>query len=150
MRKARTAPGAKPADAATAASHTLRMEAQPDKSEAQLIAELATGGLASNGVAMTLFSPGTLSTLPLTELVLALKDSGKAINANDFANAEQVLNAQALTLNLMFAELARRAALNMGEYLGAAETYMRLALRAQSQCRATFETLAAVKNPPMC
>jgi hypothetical protein len=35
----------------------------------------------------------------------------------------------------------------MGEYIGAAETYMRLALKAQSQCRATIETLALMKNP---
>jgi hypothetical protein len=27
------------------------------------------------------------------------------------------------------------------------ETYLRLALRAQTQCRATLETLAAIKNP---
>ncbi len=37
--------------------------------------------------------------------------------------------------------------LNMGEYVNAAEIYMRLALKAQSQCRATLETLAAIKNP---
>ena len=38
--------------------------------------------------------------------------------------------------------------LNLGEYIGAAETYLKLALRAQSQCRATLETLATIKNPP--
>jgi len=37
----------------------------------------------------------------------------------------------------------------MGEYVDAADTDMRLALRAQSQCRATLETLAAIKNPPV-
>jgi len=31
--------------------------------------------------------------------------------------------------------------------VNAAEIYMRLALKAQSQCRATLETLAAIKNP---
>ena len=45
--------------------------------------------------------------------------------------------------------MARRAAANMGEYLPATETYLRLALKAQSQCRATLETLAAIKNPPI-
>jgi hypothetical protein len=29
------------------------------------------------------------------------------------------------------------------------ETFLRLALKAQSQCRATLETLAAIKNPPV-
>jgi len=45
--------------------------------------------------------------------------------------------------------MARRASVNAGEYLGAMETYLKLALRAQSQCRATLETLAAIKNPPV-
>jgi len=43
--------------------------------------------------------------------------------------------------------MSRRAALNMGEHMGAMETYMRLALKAQSQCRTTLETLAEIKNP---
>jgi hypothetical protein len=29
------------------------------------------------------------------------------------------------------------------------EAHARLALKAQSQCRATIETLAAIKNPPV-
>jgi hypothetical protein len=35
----------------------------------------------------------------------------------------------------------------MGEYMNATETYLRLALKAQGQCRATLETLAVIKNP---
>ena len=49
--------------------------------------------------------------------------------------------------NSFVGNLARRAALNMGEYMYAAETYLRLALKAQGQCRATLETLAVIKNP---
>jgi hypothetical protein len=62
--------------------------------------------------------------------------------------AEQMLIAQAHTLDAIFGNLARRAALNAGEYMGATDTYLRLALKAQSQCRATLETLAQIKNPP--
>jgi hypothetical protein len=36
----------------------------------------------------------------------------------------------------------------MGEYPEAAERYMRLGFKAQSQCRATLESLARIKNPP--
>ena len=64
-------------------------------------------------------------------------------------HAETTLTAQAATLDAIFNEMARRAALNMGEYLDATERYMRLALKAQGQCRATLETLAAIKNPPV-
>jgi hypothetical protein len=58
-----------------------------------------------------------------------------------------MLTAQAHTLDAIFGNCARRAAANMGEYMHAAELYLRLALKAQSQCRATLETLAAIKNP---
>ena len=57
-----------------------------------------------------------------------------------------MLVAQAHTLQARFYELARRAGFNLGEYINAGETYMRLALKAQSQCRATLETLATIKN----
>lgn len=60
-----------------------------------------------------------------------------------------MLNSQAIALNAIFAEMARRAALNVGEYIDAAERYMRLALKEQGQSRATVETLATLKNPPV-
>lgn len=65
----------------------------------------------------------------------------------DLAMASKILAAQAVTLDSMFAELARRTALNMGEYINAAERYGRLALKAQSNCRATVEALAKLHQP---
>ena len=56
--------------------------------------------------------------------------------------------AQAVALNAMFTQLAHRAQINLGQYLDASERYLRLALKAQGQCRATLETLAVIKNPP--
>jgi hypothetical protein len=35
------------------------------------------------------------------------------------------------------------------EWFSNSESFMRMALKAQSQCRATLETLAAIKNPPV-
>jgi hypothetical protein len=43
--------------------------------------------------------------------------------------------------------MARRMALNMGEYLGATETYARIAMKAQAQSRATLEALAKLHQP---
>jgi hypothetical protein len=60
---------------------------------------------------------------------------------------EATLATQAVALNAIFTEMARRSGLNMGEYVSASESYMKLALKAQAQCRATIETLAAIKNP---
>jgi hypothetical protein len=87
--------------------------------------------------------------LSITELVASVKAHGEKVNSNDLAAAEQMLVAQAIALNSIFAEMARRSALNMGDYLDATDRYMRLALKAQGQCRATLETLAAIKNPPV-
>jgi hypothetical protein len=71
----------------------------------------------------------------------------KALRRGDLENAERMLMAQASTLDVIFNELARRAAANLGQSLTVCDAYLRLALKAQSQCRATLETLSLVKNP---
>jgi hypothetical protein len=50
-------------------------------------------------------------------------------------------------MDSMFTEFARRAAINMGQYLETAERYGRLAMKAQGNCRATLETLAKLHQP---
>jgi hypothetical protein len=65
----------------------------------------------------------------------------------DLAMASELPAAQALTLDSVFTEMARRMALNMGEYLGATETYARIAMKAQAQSRATLEALAKLHQP---
>ena len=82
-------------------------------------------------------------------LTLALREQINLVSKeNDLSRAEEMLICQAHSLDALFFALTKRATMNMGEYLDAAEKYMRMALRAQSQCRATLETLALLKNPP--
>lgn len=71
----------------------------------------------------------------------------EAIHRNDLSRAEAMLITQAHTLNELFNNLVRRAG-NQG-HLEKLETYLRLAYKAQGQCRATLETLATIKNPPL-
>lgn len=115
----------------------------------RLMTNVVAQGLAANAATAIGFSAATFGELSLTDMVASLKEQGGRINTNDMAGAEQLLSAQALALNSIFGELSRRAALNMGEYMDATERYLRLALKAQGQCRATLETLAAIKNPPV-
>ncbi len=61
--------------------------------------------------------------------------------------ASELLMAQALSLDAMFTELARRAAMNMGDYPQATERYARLAFKAQSNCRASLEAIAKLHQP---
>ena len=90
-----------------------------------------------------------LERFHLIGLTKELLEQSARTHAGDMARPEAMLTAQAHTLDAVFNHLATRAAENMGEYLDATDTYLRLALKAQSQCRATLETLAAIKNPPV-
>lgn len=83
----------------------------------------------------------------VTAILDRLADQTEAMRNGSTADMEALLFNQALTLQAMFTALSRRAATNVGEYIGAAETYLKLALRAQGQCRATLETLSEMKNP---
>ena len=88
-----------------------------------------------------------IETPGIMDFVEHVQAAGAKAEAGDLAIASRVLAAQAITLDSMFTELARRAALNMGEYINAAERYGRLALKAQSNCRATIEALAKLHQP---
>jgi hypothetical protein len=122
---------------------------KPDATHGEQLAELLAGGIATNATLVTTFARGTVGDgLDLTATFNALQASGRAVQAGDLSGVEAVLAAQLVALNTVFGEMARRSALNMGEHLDATDRYMRLALRAQSQCRATAETLALIKQGP--
>lgn len=139
---------AKPA-ATVSRSHSLQIETHGEESRDALIAKLAAGSHFGAASVVTSFGKASLGDISLTDLLHVLKSNAGTIKGGDLSEAEAMLGSQATALNVVFAELARRAALNVGEYMGAAETYMKLALRAQNQCRATLETLAAIKSPPV-
>lgn len=76
-----------------------------------------------------------------------LREQAVAVNRGDLSQAEAALTNQAAALQSLFVRLTERglAQSQMPNF----ESFIRLALRAQSQCRATLETLAAIKNPPI-
>lgn len=86
-------------------------------------------------------------THDVNELVSELARQIDVVNVGDLARAEGILIAQAHALDNIFANLARRA--TNQEYLKQWEAYMRMAMKAQNQCRMTLETLATIKNPPV-
>lgn len=130
-------------------SRLLQVALPPGKTMERASTDMAAQGLLSNASLVLRYSAAEQGELSLTDMVASLKDTGDAVNRGDLQGVEQMLSAQAISLNAIFGELARRSALNMGTYLDPAERYLRLALKAQGQCRATLETLAAIKNPPV-
>lgn len=87
----------------------------------------------------------TLGSLELHELLAALNDQAKGVSEGDLARPEAMLMTQASTLDALFNELTRRAM--SAEYLPHYDAYLRMALKAQAQARATVEALAELKNP---
>lgn len=77
----------------------------------------------------------------------AVGDLADKAAKGDLAFASRMLAAQAATLDNIFAEMARRMAINMVEHLPAAETYARIALKAQVNSRATLDALAKLHQP---
>lgn len=65
----------------------------------------------------------------------------------DLSLSSRILASQAIALDTIFTEMARRSCINLGEYPEAAERYMRLALKAQASCRSTLEALGRLHQP---
>lgn len=114
------------------------------------------GETADQAMARTVTSPECLSASVLTicqninqaritEMVAELRQQSAAIHADDLSRPVSMLIAQAHTLDGLFAKLASKA-LTVGD-LDGMERYMRLALKAQSQSRATLQTLGELKAP---
>jgi hypothetical protein len=80
-------------------------------------------------------------------LIDTLRDQTVALQGGDLSHAESMLISQASSLQAVFVRLTERAIEQ--SQMSNIEGFMRLALRAQSQCRATLETLATIKNPPI-
>ena len=77
----------------------------------------------------------------------AIRATADAAGKGDLAFASRMLAAQAMTLDSIFSEMARRMACNMGDYINATDTYARIALKAQAGSRATLEALAKLHQP---
>ncbi len=87
----------------------------------------------------------TSDNLNPVDLMVELRRVGDEAVAGNLGRFEHLLATQALTLDLMFHNLAQRA--GRQHDIKNLEALMRLALKAQTQARATIETLATVKNP---
>ena len=84
----------------------------------------------------------------INEVIVALNDEVSEVVNGRMTRPEEMLVTQAHTLDMLFSTLAQRSITNMnGGFLPAADTYMRLAMKAQSQCRSTLEALSEIKNP---
>lgn len=135
---------------AAAKADTLELPgAGTGKTHAQALAETVAAGVVANAVTVTRFTRGDLAELEPTQVLRAMQAEGDRLAGGDLSGLERMLGAQMVSLNACFAELMRRAVLNMGEYPEACERYLRLGLRAQAQAARTAEVLGNLKAGPV-
>jgi len=107
-----------------------RAVAQPEVLAAAMIRELSDG------------------QVDLNFMIQELRVQIAEVQKGDMRRPEAMLVAQAHTLDSLFNNLSFRSQGNMvARYGEAAERYMKLALKAQSQCIRTIEALGELKNP---
>ena len=132
-------------------NNSLVVEQTPDETGAQALARRVLDPELRNALSASAFAGKVLGNdieAPgLMDFVDHFQTSTKQAATGDLSIASRLLASQAITLDAMFTELARRAARNMGEYLDASERYGRLALKAQANSRATLEALAKLHQP---
>lgn len=93
------------------------------------------------------FGASAFGQTDISSLMTAVASSIDKVKAGNLGEVEGMLMGQAIALQSMFMSLSRRA--NGHQALRHYEAFFRLALKAQSQCRATIEALAAIKHPPV-
>ena len=143
MSKAKKSSLPKVADGA----NVLQVTQEKGQSPERALAEMGFSPVGANTYTAMTYAAGFAGELHLTEAVAVMKAKAARVQLGDLSEVEATLASQAVALDAIFNGLAKRAAQNMGQHMGACETYLRLALKAQSQCRATLETLAEIKYP---
>jgi hypothetical protein len=122
----------------------ITVEQTKDESDERALARIALSPSLHSALTLREYTKAC-GELDLMSLVEELRHQvGQTID-DDLGRAEAMLTTQAHTLDAIFGNLARRAI--HAEYLPQFDTYLKLGLRALSQCRATWESLAAIKNP---
>jgi hypothetical protein len=132
-------------------NNNLNVEQNPNETGAQAVARkllepqlrhaLISSAYADKMLGSQIEAPGIMDYVNHMQEVTGMAETG------DLSIASRLLASQAITLDAMFTELARRAAINMSEHLEASERYGRLALKAQSNSRATLEALTKLHQP---
>ncbi len=138
----KTSPNPKPSKAIP-----VRASDNPAEHHGNYAKAITAPEVAAHRVIMACEHQDLTAPLDVPGMLLMLKDQGAAFSSGDMTHAEAMLSAQATALQTLFARLTEKAM--MQSHMPNLEAFMRLALRAQSQSRATLQTLAAIKNPPV-
>lgn len=132
----------------SAKNKSFNIEQCDGKTEGESIAEALLRPQINAAFSIYNVTRGSDSRVTVNDFNKALAVTCKAIADGKLDRLEALLTSQALVLDHIFGDFLRRSFANAGQHIEAMETYMKLALKAQSQSRQTVETLTFIKNPP--
>tara|TARA_R110002049_G_scaffold54908_2_gene152597 strand:- start:3129 stop:3758 length:630 start_codon:yes stop_codon:yes gene_type:complete len=132
------------------AANVLKVKPEPGEAKGTSVARASLDPVVRHAnlatwIAGNAFSDDYKPTI--IESAQALQSSVAKAQAGDMNMASRLLASQAITLDTLFTELTGRAVSNLGQYPDAVERYLRLALKAQSNCRTTVEALSKLHQP---
>jgi hypothetical protein len=128
-------------------SHTLTVERRPGETDQAATARSLLDPVTVAGVTLAGINNGQAGA-DINAFIAELQNHARDTSAGKLTRPEATMTAHIHTLDALFNTLTLKSLINANAgYADAAETYMRLAFKAQSQCRSTVETLAEMKNP---
>lgn len=117
----------------------------PDKPMSEVYAELSISSSFMNAAIAESFAKGIMPKVQIIDLAKALKENFIEVHNGDMTSIEAMLIGQAQALQTMFVTLGLMAAskTQIAQYTA----FMNMALKAQSQSRATIQALTDLKYP---
>lgn len=128
---------------------TIHAPPKDDETPSQAVARAVLDPTTASAVLTgQLFDAKADTAYDIGDLVIELEAQCEAVNRGDLRSLEKTLVSQVHTLNQVFYESTHRAIRNRDAgYFDAFETYMKLAFRAQAQCRAAVDSIGELKSP---
>lgn len=123
----------------------MELRCREGLTDGQTLAEAALGPEVASVATAVDYSQGLFPDICLQDCIEVMRTDIEAVNGGNLDRLEGMLTAQAGALNAMFNNFSKRAI--HADVIPQLETYFRLALKAQAQCRATVEAIAEIKYP---
>jgi hypothetical protein len=116
-----------------------------DQTQDRAIAEAALSPEMANASTAVDYTTGIFPDICLQDCIEVMQADIKTVNGGNLDKLEGMLTAQAEALNAIFNNFAKRAI--HSTHMPQLDTYTRLAMKAQAQCRTTVEAIAEIKFP---
>ena len=127
----------------------IKIKGKPGEPEREVFARASLSPLMKAAVTISSFK-FVDADFQVADLIVVLdRQVSKTLKDTNLEEAQRMLVGQAHTLDAIFNSLALEAAKNIEQNHANVELFLKLALKAQSQCRAIWLSLSEIRNPKL-